>query len=267
MRPLYENLAIERVETGGRAVVVITINRPQVLNALSTATLDELHAALDEVAADPVVGAVVLTGAGDRSFVAGADIKEFEDLSSASSACQFALHGQAVLNRIETLDRPVIAAINGYALGGGCELAMACDIRLAADTARFGQPEIDLGIIPGFGGTQRLARLVGRGRAKLLCMTGESIDAAEALRMGLVDRVVPAGELLEEAQALGRTLCSKAPVALAIIKRAIDVGLEGTLGEGLAYEAAQFGLVFDTQDRREGVSAFLAKRKPNWQGR
>ncbi len=266
MTPSYENLTVERAEKDGRVVVVITVNRPHVLNALSTPTLRELDGVLDEVGADPVVGAVVLTGAGERSFVAGADIKEFEDLSSAGAACQFALHGQAVLNKIESLDRPVIAAINGYALGGGCELAMACDIRLAADTARFGQPEINLGIIPGFGGTQRLARLVGRGSAKLLCLTGESVDATEALRMGLVDRVVPAADLLDEARALARTLCSKAPVAIALIKRAIQVGLEGTLRDGLAYEAAQFGLVFDTQDRREGVSAFLAKRKPDWKG-
>jgi enoyl-CoA hydratase len=161
----------------------------------------------------------------------------------------------------------VIAAINGFALGGGCELAMACDIRLAADTARLGQPEINLGIIPGYGGTQRLARLVGRGAAKLLCMSGDPIDAAEALRIGLVDRVVPATDLLDEAKQLARRLAGKAPVALASIKQAINVGLEGSLAEGLAYEAAQFGLVFDTEDRVEGVTAFQEKRKPVWQGR
>lgn len=262
------NLLVERGERSAheRGVAIITINRPQVLNALSIATLHELDAILDELGADPAVGAIVLTGAGGKAFAAGADIGEFQDLASAGQAGQYAHLGQAVLNRIESLAKPVIAAINGYALGGGCELAMACDIRLAADTARFGQPEINLGIIPGFGGTQRLARLVGRGCAKLLCMTGEPIDAEEALRLGLVDRLVPVDDLLVEATALASKLCGKAPVALALIKQAINIGLEGSLAEGLAYEAAQFGLVFDTKDRREGVSAFLEKRRPSWKG-
>lgn len=269
MTTSYENLTVERVEGSGqdRAVVVIRINRPKVLNALSTDTLRELGTALGEMEGDPEVGAIVLTGTGDRAFVAGADISQFEDLSSAGEASQFALQGQAVLNKLESLPQPVIAAINGYALGGGCELAMACDIRLAADTARFGQPEINLGIIPGFGGTQRLPRIVGQSRAKLLCMTGEPIDADEALQVGLVDRVVPAADLLDEAQGLAQKLCSQAPAALALIKRAINGGLGGSLSEGLAYEAALFGLVFDTEDRREGVSAFLGKRRPVWKGR
>ncbi len=258
----YETLIVEREEGIG----LITFNRPHVLNALSMATMRELDMALDDLATDPQVQVIILTGAGEKAFVAGADITEFNSLASAKEAAGYALRGQAVLNKIESLPKPVIAAINGFALGGGCELAMACDIRLAADTARLGQPEVNLGIIPGYGGTQRLARLVGRGRANLLCLTGEMIDAAEALRIGLVDRVVPAAELLSEAKALARKLAGKAPVAMALIKQAIRVGLEGSLAEGLAYEAAQFGIVFDTEDRREGVTAFQEKRKPVWKG-
>lgn len=259
----YKNLLAERDDK----IAIVTINRPKVLNALNGATVCELDDIFVELAADPEVGAVLLTGAGEKAFVAGADISEFNELVSAREAAEYALRGQAVLSRIESLPKPVIAAINGFALGGGCELAMACDIRLAADTARLGQPEINLGIIPGYGGTQRLARLVGRGRAKLLCMLGDPIDAAEALRIGLVDRVVPAADLMDEAKQLARRLAGKAPVALALIKRAINVGLEGSLAEGLAYEAAQFGLAFDTEDRLEGVNAFQEKRKPVWQGR
>jgi enoyl-CoA hydratase len=247
-------------------IAVITVNRPKVLNALNVATMLELDAAIEGLMADDQVGAIVLTGAGDRSFVGGADIREFNSLASAHAAAQYALRGQAILDHIERGPKPVIAAINGFALGGGCELAMACDIRLAADTARLGQPEINLGILPGYGGTQRLPRLVGRGMAKLLCLTGDMISADEALRIGLVDRVVPAAELMAEAEALARKLASKAPVARALIKQAINVGLAGSLEEGLAYEAAQFGLVFDTQDRIEGVTAFVERRPAQWSG-
>ena len=259
----YENLLVERQEQVG----LITFNRPQVLNALSAATMTELDAAIDELAHTPDVGGIVLTGAGEKAFVAGADIGEFNSLPSSREAAEYAQRGQAVLDKIESLPKPVIAAINGFALGGGCELAMACDVRLAADSAHLGQPEINLGIIPGYGGTQRLARLVGRGQAKLLCMTGDVIDAAQAQRIGLVDRVVPAADLLTEALALARKLAGQAPLALALIKEAINVGLEGSLASGLAYEAIQFGRVFDTEDRIEGVSAFLEKRKPLWKGR
>lgn len=289
----YENILVVREEN----YAVITLNRPKVLNALNQALMAELNAALDELAADEGIRAIVLTGAGDRAFAAGADIGEFNALPSASVAAEFSLRGQALLNKIERLSKPVIAAINGFALGGGCELAMACDIRIAADTARLGQPEIDLGIIPGYGGTQRLARLVGKGTAKLLCLTGDHITASEALRIGLVDRVVPAvireGAFLEkptasemrkagrgedgyavdlslltgEATALAQKLAGKAPVAVAAIKQAINTGTEGTLADGLAFEAAQFGLAFDTKDRVEGVNAFLEKRHPIWQGR
>ncbi len=259
----YENIIVEREDN----VAVITFNRPKALNALNRALMAELDAALDELAADDSVGAIVLTGAGEKAFVAGADISEFNDYGSASQAAAFALKGQAVLNKIENLPKPVIAAINGFALGGGCELAMACDIRLAADTARLGQPEINLGILPGYGGTQRLPRLVGRGQAKLLCLTGDHITADEALRIGLVDKVVPAAELMAEVRKLAGKLAGKAPVARALIKRAINVGLEGSLAEGLAFEASQFGLVFNTEDRVEGVNAFLEKRKPTWKGK
>jgi enoyl-CoA hydratase len=259
---IYENILVERQEN----YAIITFNRPKVLNALNQSLLAELAAAIDELADDDDVRAVVLTGAGDRAFAAGADIGEFNDLSSASIAAGFAQRGQALTNKIERLSKPVIAAINGFALGGGCELAMACDIRVAADTARLGQPEINLGIIPGYGGTQRLARLVGKGAAKLLCLSGDPLTADEALRIGLVDKVTPAADLLAEAKALAAKLAGKAPVAVAAIKQAINVGAEGTLADGLAFEAAQFGLTFDTEDRVEGVNAFLEKRPPTWRG-
>ncbi|UCC63504.1 MAG: enoyl-CoA hydratase/isomerase family protein [Anaerolineae bacterium] len=259
----YENILVERKEN----YAVITLNRPQALNALNRALMAELDAAVDELAADGDIGAVILTGAGERAFAAGADITEFNSMPSASAAAGFSLLGQAVLNKIERLSKPIIAAINGFALGGGCELAMACDVRLAADTARLGQPEINLGIIPGYGGTQRLTRLVGRGMAKLLCLSGDHITAEKALRIGLVDKVVPAADLLAEAETLAAKLASKAPVAVAAIKQAINVGADGTLADGLAFEAAQFGLVFDTEDRVEGVNAFLEKRRPTWQGK
>jgi len=259
----YENILVER--KGNYAI--ITLNRPTALNALNWALMTELDAAIDDLAADENIGAVLLTGAGERAFAAGADISEFNDMPSAGVAANFALRGQAVLNKIEGLLKPVIAAINGFALGGGCELALACDIRLAADTARLGQPEINLGIIPGYGGTQRLSRLVGQGMAKLLCLSGDHISANEALRIGLVDKVLPAAELQDKAESLAVKLAGKAPLASAAIKQAINVGSGGTLADGLAYEAAQFGLVFDTKDRQEGVNAFLEKRVPTWQGK
>jgi enoyl-CoA hydratase len=259
----YENILVERKEN----YAVVTLNRPQVLNALNQALMTELDAAFDELAADEVIRAVVLTGAGERAFAAGADIGEFNALPSASIAAEHVLRGQAVLNKIERLPKPVVAAVNGLALGGGCELIMACDIRIAADTARLGQPEVNLGITPGYGGTQRLPRLVGKGAAKLLCLTGDHITADEALRIGLLDRVVPAADLLVEAEALAAKLAGKPPVAVAAIKRAINIGVEGTLADGLPFEAAQFGLTFDTADRVEGVNALLEKRKPTWQGR
>jgi len=260
---MYENLLVERKG----AVGIITINRPKSLNALSRATVAELAAAIEELNADDAIRAIILTGAGEKAFVAGADIGEFNSLRSAEEAAEYARAGQAVLNRIERLPKPVIAAINGYALGGGCELAMACDIRIAADTARLGQPEINLGIIPGYGGTQRLTRLVGKGTAKLLVLSGDQISAQEAQRIGLVDVVVPAAELMPKALELAGKLASKAPVALRLCKQAINEGAEGTLASGLDHEAALFGVVFDTEDRVEGVSAFLEKRKAAWKGK
>ncbi len=259
----YQNILVEREDK----IAVVTINRPQVRNALDVATVREIGAAVDELAADEGVRAIVFTGAGDRAFVAGADINELRAIESAAQAEEFARYGQAVFSRLEQLEKPVIMAINGFALGGGCELAMAGDIRLAADTAKLGQPEINLGIFPGYGGTQRLPRLVGKGAAKLMIMAGEMIDAQEALRLGLVDRVVPAADLLPTAKALAKTLAEKAPVALALAKKAIDQGLERSLADGLALEASLFGQVAATEDRREGTSAFLEKRKPSFRGR
>lgn len=259
----FQNLTVERDDN----VAVVTINRPRVRNVLNVATLQELADAFDELDADPAVRAIVCTGAGDRAFAAGADINELRALGSNQEAEGFAQHGQTVFYKIEQLDKPVIMAINGYALGGGCELALAGDIRLAADNARFGQPEINLGIIPGFGGTQRLPRVVGKSAAKLLIMAGEPIDAQEALRLGLVDRLYPPAELLPAAMALAKSLAAKAPVALAQAKQAINQGLETSLERGLAREVALFGQVCTTEDRVEGTSAFLEKRQPVYKGR
>jgi enoyl-CoA hydratase len=259
----FQNLTVQRDDN----VAVVTINRPQVRNALNIATLGELADAFDELAADPTVRAVVCTGAGDRAFVAGADINELRALSSSQEAEAFAQNGQDVFFKIEQLEKPVVMAINGYALGGGCELALAGDIRLAADNARFGQPEINLGIIPGFGGTQRLPRLIGKSAAKLMILSGEPIDAQEALRLGLVDRVYPPAELLPAALALAKSLATKAPVALAYAKQAINQGLEFILERGLGREVALFGQVCTTEDRVEGTSAFLEKRPPVYKGR
>jgi enoyl-CoA hydratase len=258
----YENLLTERDE----AVLVITINRPSVLNALNTQTLTELDAAMDAAREDPTVRAVILTGAGDKAFVAGADIKELA-VQTPVTGREHARRGQAILNRLEHLGKPVIAAVNGFALGGGCELAMACTIRIAADTAKFGQPEINLGLIPGYAGSQRLPRLVGRGRALELLLTGAQISADDALRMGLVNRVVPAAQLMDEARVLARTLASKAPIAARYIMEAVAAGVEMPLAESQDYEATLFGLIATTDDMREGTRAFLEKRKPAFQGR
>jgi len=257
----FENLLIEREE----AVAILTINRPQVLNALNTRTLDELRRALLDLTHDEAVRAVVVTGAGEKSFVAGADINELA-VQTPAGGREHAIRGQHVLDLIEQMGKPVIAAINGYALGGGCELAMACTIRMAADTARLGQPEINLGIIPGYAGTQRLARIVGKGRALELLLTGDPITAQEAHRLGLVNRVVPAGELMAEAKKLAATLASKAPIAIRYILDAVHKGLEMPLAQAQLFEATLFGLVASTDDMREGTAAFLEKRKPAFKG-
>jgi len=258
----YSSLLLAREED----ITIVTFNRPKVLNALNHATMEELSAVLDELADDSNTRCIILTGAGEKAFVAGADINELRAITSAADGAAFAAKGQSVLFKVENLEKPVIAAINGYALGGGCELAMACDIRVAADGARLGQTEISLGIIPGWGGTQRLPRLVGKGRAKWLILTGDMISAQEALRIGLVDFVVAADKLMEAAKELAHKIASKAPLAVAWAKRSINVGAETDLVTACAYEASQFGLVCGTEDRLEGTSAFLEKRPPQFRG-
>jgi enoyl-CoA hydratase len=257
-----ENLLIER----DGAVLIITINRPKVLNALNAPLLADLSAAIDDAAADAGVRGVVITGAGEKAFVAGADINELSEQTPIAGR-ERARRGQGLFDRIERLGKPVIAAVNGFALGGGCELAMACTMRLAADTAKFGQPEINLGLIPGYAGTQRLARLVGRGRALELLLSGHSISADEALRIGLVNRVVPAAQLLTEARALAQTLASKAPIAVRYILDAVARGVDMPFADAQDYEATLFGLVSTTEDMKEGTRAFLEKRKPAFKGR
>jgi enoyl-CoA hydratase len=259
---IFDNLLLER----DGPVAVITINRPQVLNALNTPTLDELRQAILELKHDAAVRVVIITGAGDKSFVAGADINELA-VQRPAQGKEHALRGQHVFDLIENMGKPVIAAINGYALGGGCELAMACTLRIAADTARLGQPEINLGILPGYGGTQRLPRLVGKGVALDLLLTGRHVMASEALHAGLVNRVVPAAELLTTVKVLAGELAAKAPVAMQYIIEAVNKGLEVSFDKGQFLEATLFGLVASTDDMREGTKAFLEKRKAEFKGR
>jgi enoyl-CoA hydratase len=248
------------------AVAIVTVNRPNVLNALNTQTLDELRRVMLDLRHDDSVRAVVLTGAGGKSFVAGADINELA-VQTPTSGREHALRGQHVLDLVENLGKPVIAAINGYALGGGCELAMACTLRLAADTAKIGQPEINLGLLPGYAGTQRLSRLVGKGRAMEIILTGAPLSAHEAERIGLVNRVVPAADLMTVAKQLASVLAAQAPIAMRYIINAINKGLEMPFAEACVFEATLFGLVASTDDMREGTKAFLEKRKPEFKGR
>jgi enoyl-CoA hydratase len=257
----YELLTLAVAER----VAIITVNRPDKLNALNDATIAELGRAIDEVRARDDVGGVILTGAG-RAFVAGADISELS-AQSPSQAKRRALVGQAIFRRFETSPKPVIAAVNGFALGGGCELAMSCHLRVASETAKFGQPEVKLGIAPGYGGTQRLPRLVGRGRALQLLLTGEMIDAAEAFRIGLVNRVVPGAELIASCDALIRQMLANAPLALGMCIEAVNFGTESSLEDGLNLEANQFGLLSSTTDMAEGTKAFLEKRAAVFTGR
>jgi enoyl-CoA hydratase len=248
-------------------IVTVTLNRPAVLNALNLQMLDELSAAFAELDADDGLRAVIVTGAGPKAFAAGADISELNALPNARAGEAQARRGQALTTAIERMRVPVIAAVNGFALGGGCEIAMACDIRIASENAKFGQPEVNLGILPGYGGTQRLTRLVGEGWAMYLCLTGEMIDAAEALRIGLVQKVTPAEGLLAEAQRVAGLIAAKAPLAIDAAKRAIVDGAALTLADGLALEALRFGTAITTADFREGSSAFLEKRKAEFSGR
>lgn len=247
------------------AVRWITVNRPDKLNALNRQVLTDLHAAFDAAMADVQVRVVVLTGAGAKAFVAGADISEMNALTPVQSR-DFSLHGQALMRKIERFPKPVIGALNGFTLGGGMELAMACHLRLAADTAKFGQPEINLGLIPGFGGTQRLVRLAGRAAALELCLLGTPISAERAAALNLVTRVVPAAELASAAQTLAEQLANAAPLALRSMIDAISLASDAPLDIGLEYESQLFGLVFSTDDMKEGTGAFLEKRKPQFRG-
>ena len=258
----FDNLLIERDD----AVAIVTLNRPKLLNALNSQTLTELASAMTAFKDDTGVRAIVLTGAGEKSFVAGADINELAVLSPVEGK-EHARRGQSIFDTIEQLGKPVIAAINGFALGGGCELAMACTLRLAADTAKFGQPEINLGLIPGYAGSQRLPRLVGKGAALEILLTGDMINAPRAYEIGLVNRVVPAAELLAEAKKLAQTLASKAPIAVRYILDAVHQGLDSPFAQGEYLETSLFGTIASSADMREGTRAFLEKRKAVWQGK
>lgn len=257
----YEALRVDRED----AVATITINRPDKRNALNAVVRAELLDALDTLRDEPEIRVVVFTGAGDRAFIAGADIGEFAERTPLEQRA--AMSGRRVFDEIAEYSKPTIAMINGYALGGGCELALACDLRVAADTARLGQPEINLAIIPGGGGTQRLPRLAGMGPAMRLILSGEIIEAEEAHRIGLVDRVVPAAELREHTMELARGIASKSPVALRMAKAAVRAAAEMPLSAGLAYETELFITCFASEDKQEGINAFLEKREPEFRGR
>ncbi len=257
----YENI---RVEKRG-ALAVVTLDRPKVLNTLNAATFAELDSAFDELAADREVRVVLVTGAGDRAFAAGADIRELAD-ADAGTGKAFSLRGQAVFRKIETLGKPVIACVGGFALGGGCELALACTLRIVAEDAKFGQPEVKLGVIPGYGGSQRLPRLVGRGAALKLLLTGAIIGAEEAFRIGLADEIVPVAELMPRAEALAMEIAAQAPLAITETLLVVDEGLDLPLDLALLREVDRFGHLCNTADKAEGTKAFLEKRLPVWTG-
>ena len=248
------------------AIAYVTLNRPKVLNALNQRTWQDLRAAFEDARDDSDVRGVILTGAGDKAFIAGADISELAQVT-AVEAEKSSTYGQEVLNLVENLGKPVIAAVNGFALGGGCETAMACTIRIATDTAKFGQPEVKLGVIPGGGGTQRLPRLVGKGRALQLILSGEMISAQEAYRIGLVNEVVPAAELISHAEGILKQIFSNAPLAVRYSLEAVNKGLETSQAEGLSLEASLFGLCAGTEDKKEGTQAFLQKRAAQFHAR
>ncbi|OLN32886.1 short-chain-enoyl-CoA hydratase [Desulfosporosinus metallidurans] len=258
----YANLLLEK----SGPIAVLTFNRPKALNALNSDTLSELSTVLDELGRDSSVKVVILTGSGEKAFVAGADISQMKDFNPLEGR-RFGQLGQATFRKLELLPQPVIAAINGFALGGGCELAMACDIRLASENAKFGQPEVTLGLTAGFGGTQRLPRLVGTGLASEMLFTGDIIDAQEAYRIGLVNRVYTSGTLMEEAQKLAKRIAGRAPAAVQLSKSAIQRGTNMDLDSAQAYESEVFALTFSTQDQTEGCTAFVEKRKAVFEGR
>ncbi|MBA5850838.1 short-chain-enoyl-CoA hydratase [Clostridium sp. cel8] len=246
-------------------IALITINRPKALNALNTETLTEIDCVIDKIATDEDIFAVILTGSG-KAFVAGADISEMKDLN-ADQGRKFGILGNKVFRKLENLEKPVIAAVNGFALGGGCEISMACDIRIASSKAKFGQPESGLGITPGFGGTQRLTRLVGLGMAKELIYTAKIIKADEALRIGLVNKVVEPEKLMDEAKAMANQIIANAPIAVRLCKAAINRGIQTDIDTGIAYESEVFGQCFATEDQKEGMSAFLEKREKSFKNK
>ena len=257
----YENILFEVQEGVG----ILTFNRPKALNALNSKTFDEVDDLLDRIRTDETVRVLILTGAGDRAFIAGADITQFPAMTPLQASA-FGRKGQEVFFKLESLPKPVIACVNGFALGGGCEAAMSCDFIFASEKAKFGQPEISLGILPGFGGTQRLSRLVGRAKAKEICMTGDTLDAATAKEIGLVARVFPAETLMEETMKVAKALAAKSASALSSVKRVVDGGFHLDLRSGCALEAEAFGMAFSSVDGREGTAAFLEKRKPEFKG-
>jgi enoyl-CoA hydratase len=259
----YSNIRFELDDAG---IALITVNRPEKLNALNSETVLELHAAVEHAGREVNVRAMIVTGAGEKAFVAGADINQLAVLTPIEAQA-YAERGQRVFREIEMLSKPTLAAVNGYALGGGLELAMSCAVRVASENARLGQPEVKLGILPGYGGTQRLPRLVGRGRALEMLLSGEPVTAAEAHRIGLVNHVVPQAELLEFSRQWLRRVLANAPLALGLTMQAVDVGLEAGLEQGLRFEAAAFGLTTATEDKREGTRAFLEKRTAVFAGK
>jgi enoyl-CoA hydratase/carnithine racemase len=258
----FANVLYEKKE----AIAYVTVNRPKVLNALNTPTWKDLRTVFEDAQSDAAFRGVILTGAGNKAFIAGADIGELAH-ATAIDAERSSRFGQEVLDLIETLGKPVVAAVNGFALGGGCETAMACTIRIAAESAKFGQPEVTLGLVPGGGGTQRLPRLVGKGRALQLILSGEMISAQEAYRIGLVNEIVPAADLIGRAEAILKKVGSNAPLAVKFSLEAVNRGLETSQSEGLLLEASYFGLCAATEDKKEGTSAFLEKRAPQFHGR
>ena len=260
--PIFVNITYEKKGT----IAYLTVSRPKALNALSQATLTEMGSALEDARDDAAVRGVIVTGEGGKAFIAGADITEIASISAIDAAA-FTRRGQAVVNLIEDLGKPVIAAVNGFALGGGCEVAMACTIRIASENAKFGQPEVKLGVIPGFGGTQRLPRLVGKGRALQMILTAEVIDAHEAHRIGLVNEIVEPDRLIMRAEEILRTIETNAPVAVRFSIEAVNRGLQISQAEGLVIESALFAICASSDDKREGASAFLEKRTPKFSGR